>query len=750
MVAAIYGRKSTEQNGVVDEARSVTRQIEHARAYAAKKGWTVADEHVYSDDGISGALFGAQRPGLARLLNALRPRPSFDILIMSEESRLGREQIETAYTLKLITDAGVRVFFYLEDRERTLDNAMDKVMLSLTNFASEMERERARQRTRDAMIRKARAGHVTGNRTYGYDNDVVSSPEGQRLHVARKINLDEAAIIRRIYELCASGLGLTRIAKKLNAESVLPPRNHRSGWAPTAIREILRRPLYRGEIVWGKAEKTTRGGARAIRRRPESEWLRIEAPELRIVPAELARAAEERMASTRSVFARVPNGRLVGHPSRLDLVSQYLLAGLAYCTECGGALIAQTRDFKKERRHVYGCSYHQKRGQQVCGNGVQIAHAILDREVIASLSKAFDARMIEEAIERGLARLRQRREDDLDRRPALERELAAIERQIGHLGAAIKRGRATDELLAMLEAEGARKKAVAHDLAALADGARLASLDAARLAKLVRAGAADVKALLGQSVPQSRQMLRKVLVGRLPCEGFVEADHRGYRFTGNGTFGKLLAGEAVTSVRNSPGSPPHGDGLGLLERPTYQSAFEEHLTALAHCSLLGFLSRESLLFRRLRSAETVIATIANTTASPKSTRSEIIRVSSLPANEEVPPCRPRDPVLTAPTVYAIAYARRPVTLLVRGLGRNPHERAVSYWYRVGGLVSREQKDLAVWIFDSVCNSALLHHTLERADLLLEIAELTGQLGQAAWLDLGLGELGIHRRSFRQQ
>ena len=32
-----------------------TRQIERARAYAARKGSTVADEHVYTDDGISGA-----------------------------------------------------------------------------------------------------------------------------------------------------------------------------------------------------------------------------------------------------------------------------------------------------------------------------------------------------------------------------------------------------------------------------------------------------------------------------------------------------------------------------------------------------------------------------------------------------------------------------------------------------------------------------------------------------------------------
>ncbi|PYN71988.1 MAG: hypothetical protein DMD96_35345 [Candidatus Rokuibacteriota bacterium] len=93
-------------------------------------------------------------------MNALSPRSPFQVLVMSEESRLGREQIETAYALMQITDASVRVFFYLEDRERTLDNAMDKVMLSLTNFAAEMERERARQRTYDAMLRKAKALHV--------------------------------------------------------------------------------------------------------------------------------------------------------------------------------------------------------------------------------------------------------------------------------------------------------------------------------------------------------------------------------------------------------------------------------------------------------------------------------------------------------------------------------------------------------------------------------------------------------------
>src|SRR5437879_4203305 len=225
MIAAVYARKSTEQNGVGDEEKSVTRQVEHARAYAARKGWTV--EHVYADDGISGAEF-VERPGLLRLMNALKPRPPFQVLMMSEESRLGRESIETSYLMKQILDAGVRVFFYLDDRERTLDTALDKVLLSLTNFAAEVEREKARQRTYDAMLRKAKAHQVTGGVVYGYDNVEVLSPtvdaedKRKRLHVVRYINPDQAQVIGRIFDLSAAGDGLSRIAKTLNDDGIPP------------------------------------------------------------------------------------------------------------------------------------------------------------------------------------------------------------------------------------------------------------------------------------------------------------------------------------------------------------------------------------------------------------------------------------------------------------------------------------------------------------------------------------------------
>ena len=112
MTAAVYARRSTDQPGVADETRSVTRQIERARAYAVQHGWTVSDAYIFVDDGVSGAEFQT-RPGFVRLMNALTPRAPFDVLIVSELSRLGREQLETGYALKQLSQAGVKVFSYL-------------------------------------------------------------------------------------------------------------------------------------------------------------------------------------------------------------------------------------------------------------------------------------------------------------------------------------------------------------------------------------------------------------------------------------------------------------------------------------------------------------------------------------------------------------------------------------------------------------------------------------------------------------
>ncbi|HYN07174.1 MAG TPA: recombinase family protein [Vicinamibacterales bacterium] len=83
MIAAIYARKSTEQNGAAADAKSVARQIENGRAFAEAKGWTVSDVHVYADDAVSGAetrkLVNRQR-----LLDVIRARAPFQALILRD------------------------------------------------------------------------------------------------------------------------------------------------------------------------------------------------------------------------------------------------------------------------------------------------------------------------------------------------------------------------------------------------------------------------------------------------------------------------------------------------------------------------------------------------------------------------------------------------------------------------------------------------------------------------------------------
>jgi len=347
MISAIYARKSTEQNGVADEQKSVTRQIEHARQYANRKGWTLDESSVFVDDGISGAEF-ANRPGFLRLMNALKPRPPFQVLIMSEESRLGREAIETAYALKQLVQAGVRVFFYLEDRERTLDSPTDKIMLSLTAFADELEREKARQRTYDAMIRKARAGHVTGGRVFEYDNIEVLDGNGRRSHVVRQINETEATIVRRIFALSAAGAGLTRITKTLSADGAPAPRPQQgrpAAWVNSSVREVLLRPLYRGEIIWNKTRKRDAWGQTNRSTRAVADVVRIPAPALRIVPEDLWQAAHAQFA------ARVSRASSGGYGRACDLTrTRYLLSGFARCASCGGGFAAHSRSHGGRRQ----------------------------------------------------------------------------------------------------------------------------------------------------------------------------------------------------------------------------------------------------------------------------------------------------------------------------------------------------------------------------------------------------------------
>src|SRR5262245_3693574 len=177
MVAAVYARKSTDQSGVADDQKSVTRQVDHARAYAARKDWTVADEHIYVDDGISGAEF-ANRPGLQAMLRAAESA-AFRVLIVAEQKALGRESFETNYTIKRLARAGVEIVEYVHGRSLTPKNWIDKVTTAVLSSVDEGHRQQTRERVHETMLRKFQAGHVVGSRVFGYRNVVVLDGDGQ-------------------------------------------------------------------------------------------------------------------------------------------------------------------------------------------------------------------------------------------------------------------------------------------------------------------------------------------------------------------------------------------------------------------------------------------------------------------------------------------------------------------------------------------------------------------------------------------
>ena len=470
---------------------------------------------------------------------------------MSEESRLGREAIETAYALKQLVTAGIRVWFTLDDRERTLDSPTDKIMLSLTAFADELEREKARQRTYDAMRRKALAGHVTGGRVFGYDN--VRTDSGP---VIRVINEVEAAVVRRIFELYADGYGQSRIAKVLNEESAVAPRSQQGrprAWAPSSVHEVLERPLYRGRIVWNRTRKRDQWGQRRQHARPEGDWLEVDAPALRIVPESLWTAVQGRREERRARYLKATGGNTFGRPRR-DVDSKYLLPGFARCARCGGGMCVRSRSHGGHRAYLYGCTSYWQRGRTVCPNNLEVRMIAADEAVLSAVAGVVLAPDIEDEVVTGVLASLQSEQSGQARRTR-ERELEKREAEIDRLVNAIETGGDLDSLLGRLKQRQAERDALAADLDQDATPVRV---EPRILERSVRTCLGDWRGLLTRQTRHGRDFLRKVLTGPIAFTPLMDGASRGYQFEGEASLAQLLNGviELPTSLVSPTGFEP--------------------------------------------------------------------------------------------------------------------------------------------------------------------------------------------------
>jgi DNA invertase Pin-like site-specific DNA recombinase len=88
---AAYARYSSDRQSPA----SIQDQLRKCREFAEQKNWIFLDEHIYTDEAISGA--GSDRPAFQRLIQVATVRSlPFDVLLVDDTSRIGRNIAETA------------------------------------------------------------------------------------------------------------------------------------------------------------------------------------------------------------------------------------------------------------------------------------------------------------------------------------------------------------------------------------------------------------------------------------------------------------------------------------------------------------------------------------------------------------------------------------------------------------------------------------------------------------------------------
>lgn len=507
MIVAIYARRSTEQRNGDAEAKSTALQIENARAFAKERGWTVAEDHVYCDEAVSGAdtrkLHARQR-----LLDTIAGGPPFGALIMRERSRFSRRDGDEAFgELKRIARAGIQVVFYKDRSTFAFGTFADNVVGFMHAEGAAEYRRQIAAWTYDAMARRARAGFVTGGLLFGYNNVRVDG------HVEREINPTHAVVVLEIYTRSAAGEGLKAIAKALNAAGAVAPRPQQSrpsGWSPSSVREVLHRSTYRGLLTWNRTKKRDLEGQHRQHDRPAADWMTTEAEHLRIIPEPLWQAVQARMTDKRaSANAQPPliSGRGVRQ--------RYFLAGFGRCAECGGSMQAVSRATSGGRNFRYVCGTYWNRGASVCSNGLMADLPVTDQAVRDHLrDEVLRPRVVERAIALTVTALQQgTRDGSLVER--LTVQLAELDHKLANLADTAAKGGAVPAVLTLLAQHDQERRRIAAELVQAQRAGSVPALSAKAIQTRLRGFLGDWDALLEATTVEARSVLDGVLADRI-------------------------------------------------------------------------------------------------------------------------------------------------------------------------------------------------------------------------------------------
>lgn len=131
MRVAVYVRVSTQQQ---TQTQTIEQQIESLRAHSQTRGWPWQDQHVFRDDGYSGASL--KRPGLDRLRDQVA-LANFDLVVITAPDRLARKYVHQLLLIEEFEKGGCQVEFV--DRPMSQD-PHDQLLLQIRGVVAEYER----------------------------------------------------------------------------------------------------------------------------------------------------------------------------------------------------------------------------------------------------------------------------------------------------------------------------------------------------------------------------------------------------------------------------------------------------------------------------------------------------------------------------------------------------------------------------------------------------------------------------------
>ena len=437
---ALYCRLS-QDDGIEGDSNSIQNQKAILQKFAEDHRFP--SPCFYVDDGFSGGNF--QRPAFQQMISDME-NGEIGIIVTKDLSRLGRNQLHTGlYIEERFPMFGVR-YIAINDNVDT-DSSESNDLMPFKNLFNEWFIRDTSRKIRAVLKAKAERGERLGTRApYGYRKD----PDTKKLIVDE----EAAAIVRRIFAMCASGSGPSQIARILKKEQILTPTMyaytrygithtcldtaHPYNWSDSAIANLLENEIYLGNTVNMKYSTKSYKDKRRVEH-PREECMVFENTHPALITREIW-----------DIVQRVQKNKR----RRTNMDEQNKYSGLVFCADCGSNMVLHRAHTMSASYNHFTCRTYKKDGEACTGH--YIRECVLDEIVLEDLRRVTSA--AREHPEKFAAYIGSKQSAELQREiRRQEKELAAMRKRKAELDAIFKKlyedsvlGRITTEQFQML------------------------------------------------------------------------------------------------------------------------------------------------------------------------------------------------------------------------------------------------------------------------------------------------------------